>query len=90
MCEVRLLVVAIVIRLIAVLPDGNQALRGVQAEATDGAIVPEAVLRLLRVIAGKDDGDVVIVKFGGAGCIHTAFEEAHGIADYRFAGGNGD
>ena len=34
---------------------------GVEAEAADGAIVAKAVLLALRVIAGEDDGDVVVI-----------------------------
>ena len=43
----------------------QQRYRGTQAYPSDVAVVPQSILWFLRVIAGKDDGDIVLVKLRG-------------------------
>src|SRR5215472_14393472 len=61
-----------------------------QADATDRAVVAQAILGLLCVISGKDHGDVPVVELGGAGGVDTSGEEPLGVAHHRGAGGDGD
>src|SRR5260370_31221660 len=64
--------------------------RGVQADPANGPIVPQAVLGLLRMVAGKDNSDVVFVEERGAGCIDASREPSWCIAHDRSVSGNRD
>jgi hypothetical protein len=49
-----------------------------EADATDRAVVTQAILRFRRVVAGEEDREVVIAGQRGTGSIDAAGEETAG------------
>ena len=64
--------------------------RRVQAHSADGAVVAQTVLGFRSVVAGKDNGDVVMAKEGRAGRIHAAGKPTHRVANDRWLRWHGD
>ncbi len=53
-----------------------------QADSADGTVIAKSVLRLLGVISGKHDGDVLAVELRAAGRIDASGEEAQSVANH--------
>ncbi len=61
-----------------------------QAEPADRSIITQPVLRLLRMVPGKDDGNVGAVEEGGARRVHPARKPSRCVPYNGIGGGDCD